>query len=220
VSETLAAFEERVRRLGNGGARRVLAGVMRRGAVLGETVAKTQTYPASGLRVRTGALRRSIAGAAREVDAGAEIVLQAGGRSSAELVYASVHEGQRDGERVASTTIRPKNGQYLRIPTARARTAAGVDRMPGPLRTIAPGAFRVVKTQGGKLVLASNTRVLKGRGKNRKPIFNVWYVLVESVTVPARPFLLPAIEFIRPAVVASAAEAIGEALTKEGADGR
>lgn len=131
------------------------------------------------LNVRTGRLRASIAGAVRDTQGAVELVLRAGGsRGGQDVKYAAIHE--YGGE------IRPVNGRYLRIPTLWALTAAGVDRYPTPLRQTAPGAFRVVGSDRGLWLVPTKT----GKGGLQEP---PWYKLVERVTIPARPYLRPAI---------------------------
>jgi hypothetical protein len=198
-------FARRLRVLGSGGLRPVIRRVLVTHAAIGEGIAKSETY---GLNVRSGRLRASIGSAVRDTDAGAELALQAGrARGGRDVIYAGVHEGLRpDGSRATSTTIRPKNGKFLRIPTVWAMTLAGVDRNPGPLRQTAPGRFRVVAGGDGRLFLVPNA---KGRRGAEEP---PWYLLVPSVTIRARPFLLPAMQRVRPLVAAGISRAVAEAV--------
>jgi hypothetical protein len=204
---TLAEYQRSLHRLANGGARRLLRKAALTSALEGERIAKTETYPAAGLRVRSGRLRASIGGSSREADEGAELVLSAGGsRAGRDVVYAGVHEGLNpDGSRRTSTTIRPKNGRYLRVPLGPAMTGAGVDRFPGRLRETGAGLFAVAMTRGKKLVL-----VHQGSGRTRGG--DAWYALVPQVTVPARPFLRPALEKVRPIVAERIAKGLEEAI--------
>ncbi len=125
------------------------------------------------LNVRSGHLRRSIAGTVRQGADGPEAVVSAGGRlGGANVTYAGTHE--------FGATIVPKRSQYLRIPLPPALTAAGVDRFGGPLRQSGAGLFRLAKSKKGNLLLI------------HKPSGMPWYVLKRSVTIRARPFLRPA----------------------------
>lgn len=196
MSRTSATAADQLLRLGNGGARRLMAKAVREGALEAEAVAKTETYPASGLHVRSGRLRASIGGSVRETAETLELVLGAGGqRAGKDVRYAGVHEGVApDGTRVTSTTIRPVKGEFLRIPTVFGMTAAGVDRYPGPLRETANGLFRVAASDDGRLYLVP-TKSGK-RGAVEPPSYN----LVRQVKIPARPFLRPALTKVRPAL--------------------
>lgn len=134
------------------------------------------------LRVRTGLLRRSIAG---KVEAGAEprLTLFAGGRVGAkDIPYAATHE--------FGAVIRPKNAKALRIPIpgGPAMTGAGVDRYATPIRQTAGGVFRLVKF-GGRAFLVKN-----GRGGG------LGYVLVQQVRIPARPFMRPTFDRVAAAL--------------------
>lgn len=76
-------------------------------------------------------------------------------------------------------TIRPKTGQYLRIPTANALTPAGVDRWTGTsIRTI-PGA-RLVRTKRG------NLWAVRDVGGPQSRAIEFLYLLVRSVKLPEK----------------------------------
>jgi hypothetical protein len=173
---------------------------------------------ASGLQVRSGLLRGSITGTVRDRGAGAhiptalqkpgdfEIVLRADAR------YSSTHEN--------GGTITPKRGQYLAIPLGPAKTAAGVSRYASP--RMVPDLF-VIRTATGKLLLVKGERPpgagprrpksdrkpklgpkaprvfgpVRHRGPVRQTRLTAYFLLVRSVTVPARPFVKPAIEDAR-----------------------
>lgn len=123
------------------------------------------------LNVRTGRLRASIRGTVEQVSGDPAIVLRAGTDGGA-VPYARIHE--------EGGTIRPKRGRFLKIPVGPALTGAGVSRLP-PGRS---GDFRFVPNpRGGVLV-----------GRDGK----VWFVLKRQVTIPARPYLAPAIATIQP----------------------
>lgn len=124
------------------------------------------------LNVRTGRLRASIAGTVEQDGGGFSIVLRAGTPDGGRVPYARIHE--------EGGTIRPKRGRFLKIPVGPALTGAGVSRLP-PGRS---GGFRFVPTPRGG--------VLVGRDGQ------VWFVLKQQVTIPARPYLAPAIATIQP----------------------
>jgi len=161
-----------LKRLGAGGFRAAVQRTMVEVALRGEGYAKGNA--ATALNVRTGHLRRSIAGTVRDTPEGPEAVISAGGRvnGGASVRYAGTHE--------YGATITPKRSRYLRIPLPPARTAAGVDRFGGPLRQSGAGLFTVIKSRSGRLFL------------KHRPSGALWYMLVERVTIRARPFLRPA----------------------------
>jgi hypothetical protein len=161
-----------IKRLGAGGFRAAVQRTMVETALRGEGYAKGNA--ATVLNVRTGHLRRSIAGTVRDTSEGPEAVISAGGRvnGGASVRYAGTHE--------YGATITPKRSRYLRIPLPPARTAAGVDRFGGPLRQSGAGLFTVIKAKSGRLFL------------KHRPSGALWYMLVERVTIRARPFLRPA----------------------------
>jgi phage gpG-like protein len=151
------------------------------------------------LHARTGRLRSSIGGSILQQGDDLEVHLSAGGtRAGREVPYAAAHEW--------GATIRPRNGAFLRIPLGPAKTAAGVDRFGGPLRTTGAGQFAVVATGGGRAVLMRT----KGPGKGQ-----AWYALVRSVTLPARPFLTPSVreagDLLVPAATKELARLVGGA---------
>jgi hypothetical protein len=207
TTQTLDQAARRLRDLGNGGARKVIARAVRTSALEAERIAKAETYPASGLQVRSGRLRASIGGSSREGSTGVELVLGAGGsRAGKDVRYASVHEGLNpDGSRRTATIIKPVNGRYLRIPTIHALTAAGVDRYPGRLRETAAGVFRFVPTDRGGVLVPNKA----GKGGAQQP---PWYNLVRQVRVPARPFLRPALLKVRPFVATAIEKGLEQAV--------
>ncbi len=167
-----------------------------------------------GLQVRTGALARSIAGVADEVDGQPAIrvgILKQGGAA----VYAGVQELGTKGKEPDSPypTIRPKRGKALAIPVGPALTNAGVARenngqpvsprnYPRPLRFIPVNRGRTV----GVLV-DTNTKAASERNRRRAKAdaggfvikdtigpdsFHgvVAFVLVRSVDIRAKHYLL------------------------------
>ena len=168
----------RLRRLGTDGLRRVVEQAMTSTALKGEQAAKDRVRQVTV--TRSSNLYGSIIGFVRAGSDGPEAVIRAGGRSPSGtwLGYARTIEYGSDGP------INAKPGKFLRIPLPPARTGAGVDRYGGPLRTMAPGLFRVVQIppKSGKLYLL------------HIPSGKLWYRLVRSVTIRARPFLRPGAE--------------------------
>lgn len=163
-----------LKRLGAGGFRAAVQRTMVEVAMRGESYGKANVR-SQGLW-QNGHLFRSVAGTVRDTPEGPEAVISAGGRlkDGASVRYAGVHEyGTKD-------PIRPKRSRYLRIPLPPARTPAGADRYGGPLRQSGAGLFTVIKAKSGRLFL------------KHKPSGALWYMLVESVTIRARPFLRPA----------------------------
>ena len=198
---TLDDWRARIEAMGAGGFGRVVGKVMRANAFDAEAIAKAGVTAGgfSGLKVRTGRLRQSIAGRYKAGPAVHDIVLSAGGaRAGKEVRYAAIHE--------YGGTVRPKNGRYLRIPMGAAVTGAGVDRFTTPLRQSGAGLFRVQKAEDGRLFLVKTV----GKGKGQP-----WYRLVTSARIPARPYLHPTIERVKlrigPDIVAAAVKAVGGA---------
>lgn len=157
-----------LRALGQGGVSRIVQKTLVAVALIGEGEAKGRAP------VRSGHLARSITGTVRQGAGGPEAVLSAGGRveGAAPVVYAGAQE--------YGATIVPKRGKYLRIPLPAAKTQAGLDRYPTPLRISGAGLFRVQQGKAGALYLIHT------------PSGQPWYKLVRSVTLRARPYLRPA----------------------------
>lgn len=196
-------------------------------ALYAEGVAKAAVVRggSSGLAVRGGHLRRQIQGVSAEPvkDRDFEVRL----RSFAP--YSSTHEH--------GATIRPRRGRYLAIPLAAAKTPAGVARWASP--TMVDDLF-VLRTPTGRLLLVrekgrqARARVLGplapkmygaappkrlGPVQRRGPAkpgreLEALFVLVPSVTVPARPFVRPAIEATRVRMPGEVRAAIERALRR------
>jgi hypothetical protein len=109
--------------------------------------------------------------------------------------YAAVHE-RLDG--TAGTTIRPKTAQFLTIPLAAAKTAAGVAR--GTARDF-PNTF-IARSKKGSLL------IFQRQGKTIVPLF----LLLKEVYVPARPALLPTMQRTIPLIVSDLTQTVGDAL--------
>jgi len=142
-------------------------------ALEGEAHAKA--LATTRLRVRTGRLRNSIAGAVRgdEGSGTVDVVVSAGGRvrGGQPVRYAAMQE--------YGGIQRPRRAKYLRIPLPPAQTAAGVDKFlfPPSLYESGAGLFVLVRTRTGKLLL-------KHREKNE-----FWYVLKRSVRITPHRYM-------------------------------
>ena len=89
----------------------------------------------SRLRVRSGNLRRSIAGTVETDFGSSRVVLSAGGRiqGGGEVPYAATQE--------YGATIRPVRRQWLAIPSSDVMTGAGVNRFGAPRNYPTPLVF-------------------------------------------------------------------------------
>jgi len=151
-------------------------------AVALDAEAEAKLLATSRLRVRTGALRRSIRATVR----GTTLALHAGEQGGAPLKYAGLQLLDLE------TVIRPKRGQYLAQPVGPALTGAGVARHRSPRQV--PG-LHFVRSKAGKALLVDN----KG---------SVWYVLHRSVKIKGKRVLNDAIETARRALPLSLADEI------------
>jgi len=120
----------------------------------------TGTTGPRSLHTRTGRLVRSLVAKVEEVPSG--IV----GRIGSNVVYAPTHE--------FGATITPKRSQYLTIPLAAAKTAAGVARFASAKQV--PGLIFLTRPGRNPLLVQRD-----GRGG-----VIPYYVLVKSVTIPPR----------------------------------
>ena len=136
------------------------------------------TNSPGGVRVRSGALRRSIKGKSKGIAGGAEITISSNSR------YASTHE--QDGKRGSKMTIKRKpGGPHLTIPIhSSLKTAAGDTKGISPHDV--PDLKYIVSKKGNKLLV-------KSIGKEIEP----WFLLLDEVEIPARPFLRPALDHIK-----------------------
>jgi hypothetical protein len=123
------------------------------------------------IHARTGRLRASIAGRLERGPADAlDLKLRAGGGNNGpDVPYAAIHE--------YGGIIRPVRRKWLAIPLPIARTAAGVSRYQTP-RDV-PGLRFMLSRRGNALLV----------DKKGVP----WYILKKSVSIPRRPYLLPAL---------------------------
>ena len=177
MSITVEELNKRLATLGGQASASGLSGSVRKALIAaaldGEARAKLNatTGGSSGLHVRSGRLRGSIAGRIRKGPNGPEIVWSAGGRSGAsDVVYARIHE--------FGGTITPKRAGALRVPTGGGSTRAGVSRGDGsgssrlagavviPKRPyLKPAADAVAATFPNRLIVAMDdafARVSKG----------------------------------------------------------
>jgi len=122
------------------------------------------------LRVRSGHLRNSVHGSVSADGDTLQISVAAGGRQGgADVRYARIQD--------QGGTIRARGGGKLRLPLPIAKTAAGVDKLPGPLRLVAPGRFHARESKRGNLLLFDNATGAPH------------YLLVDSTTIKATRFL-------------------------------
>ncbi len=154
------------------------------------------------LAVRTGALRAAFGMQVEQQGSGVRarigyILPQARQGGGDALVYARIHEGWPEGR--GSTTLRPRNAQYLAIPLAAAKTPAGVARG-------GPRDFHdtfVQRSRQGNLIIFQKV----GKG-NIVPLF----VLKKEVVIPARPALRPTMQRFTPLILEEMGKAVREAL--------
>ena len=147
--------------------------VIARAALRSEGAAKRNAT--STVHARSGRLRSSIMAVVTTGPTDFTLTLSAGARQGANVRYAKIHE--------MGGTVRPIKAKYLAIPVGPAKTAAGVARYASPRD--APVELRFVQSLKGQPLLVEQ------RGKKGRVI--VWYVLRRSVTIPARPYLQPAL---------------------------
>ena len=108
-----------------------------------------------------------------------------------DVPYARVHE--------YGATITPKRSRYLTIPLDAAKTGAGVMRAPAR----AWPNTHVRRSRSGKLIIF---------GAQGQPLF----LLVNRVTIPARPYVAPAIVKIRKSLRADLAGMLRDVIEEAG----
>lgn len=149
-----------------------LQGALKRAVALtalqAERVAKQNAT--TTLHARTGRLRNSIRTVIRQSPSMTELLLQAGGEGG-QVPYAGIHE--------TGGVVVPVERKWLAIPLSIAKTAAGVSRYQTP-RDV-PGLHFVPGKRPDTAFLS------KADGKP-------WFILKKRVVIPARPYLLPALE--------------------------
>lgn len=131
----------------------------------------------SVLNIRSGALAGTLrAGHRINKDGSVSGWVQAGGMGTKGRVdYARVHETGKPA------VITPKSSKYLRIPFDVAKTAAGVDKYQGSLRSLAGDKFYFQAISGGRGMLVDRASGVP------------WYLLVRSVRTKKRPYLKPSV---------------------------
>ena len=142
------------------------------------------------LGVRTGATRARISPGGRVFRRGSDVFSAVGSPDR----HVRFHE---DGGTIVGN-------QYLRIPLRAAQTGSGQDRNVGRSVRGLPGTF-IVKTMGGRLFIAQT----KGGIRSRRVEF--LYLLVRSVTLPARRMFATVTERMRQPINAL----MGSAVTVE-----
>lgn len=135
------------------------------------------------LNVRSGRLRNSIT--TKMVSRGNEHA----GIIGSNVIYARIHE--EGGE------IKPVNVKYLTIPLPAAKTKAGVAR----------GGARSYDDTFVKKSKAGNLIIFQKQGKQIVPLF---LLRDRPIEIPERPYLMPALEAIKPRVVQEISERFAE----------
>ena len=145
----------------------------------------TRSIPLTPPGVQTGALRRSIQIDSTHLGDDAPRV-----RVGTDLVYAAIHE--------KGGIIRPKRVKALPVPLNDDARAMLRDAPGGSLRNV-PGLF-IFKTRTGRTFLA---RLLSGRrGKTQERVgMQLLFALRSEVYMPVRPFIRPAFERAKPAIL-------------------
>ena len=84
-------------------------------------------------------------------------------------------------------TVTPKSAGALTIPLTKEAVRSGGARNMPDLFVWRPGRFATAGSKAGPAYLAE--RVQTGRGRNKKSALKLHWLLVQSVTIPARPFI-------------------------------
>jgi hypothetical protein len=148
-----------------------------------------EEYDRAGLHVRTGALKGSI-----EV---------AGIETSSNTISGSVVAGQRLPYARAQeygAIIRPTHSRFLAIPIGEALTERGIARFR-PRDIVSQGGYTGTFFKGNVLF-----------GKRGKGVAVPLFALKRSVTIPARPFMRPALIKVRPVFEQYLRMAVSESL--------
>lgn len=183
MSRDLETFAKDLDLLQAVGIRDMLRKVMVAASLRFTTEAKLRAT--GGPRARSGRLRASIAASVEPVSDGLELRGRAGGNSKggAQVRYARMQE--------YGGVQRPRNAKMLAIPVGPALTGAGVSKFASP-RDV-PGLV-LVRSRGGAFLLVKSGEGMSGRSKK---IGEVWYVLKRQVTIPAQPYMRPAMQVVR-----------------------
>jgi phage gpG-like protein len=146
-----------------------------------EVTMKEEILSGQVLKVRTGALRRSIGYITKDTRDGFQGLVGSGVRYGNRLPYATIHE--------TGGVITPKKGKYLAIPLPAALTKSG-----SQLRGGAFGA-RDFKDTFFMRSKKGNLLIMQKKGKHSAvPLF----VLKKSVTIPARRYMSKTVDLIKP----------------------
>jgi hypothetical protein len=127
----------------------------------------------SSVARRTGTLARSLKSIRSSVS---DNKVSGGIQVGSGIPYAGIHIKSGLG----STTIQSK-GKLLAIPVGPALTKGGNVRKPGPRAY--PGLFPITSKSGNKLLVMKGTT---GKGKNKTGTLIPYFILKNSVTIPAR----------------------------------
>jgi len=174
TAQTPEEFADGLRRVaGQGGFRKALIAELKAGALVGNAAARQNATDRP--HARMGHLRASIAGLVREEPGSLDLAIGSGSDPARPGVpYAAMQE--------FGGVQLPRTAKMLRIPLEAAKTAAGVDRFPRPLRVSAPDKFFLYRSKAGNLLLRDRLTGIP------------WYVLKHSVTIPGTHFLMRAVE--------------------------
>lgn len=145
-----------------------------------EAEGRAKQNATSDPQVRSGTLRRSIAGTVDAMPDGLRLVLSAGGRTGgADVRYAATQE--------FGGTIRPRNGRWLAIPVGAAKTASGVAR--GGPRDF--GELRYVPSATSP---GSKAYLVREMGRGRTARTEILFVLVRKVEIRPKRYIARAWE--------------------------
>jgi hypothetical protein len=145
----------------------------------------------SGLHVRSGDFRRSFAVMPVEED---EHSVRGGMLVGQKLPYPPVHE--------FGATITPKNAQMLAIPMEEALTPSGVQRFAPRDAEAAGYKTSVHVSPGGQVILFGY----------KDGVLYPLFLLVHSVTIPARPTVKPTLDNNREYIDRQLKEAVDEGI--------
>ena len=173
---TLEQFEKRMATLSRGQFLRELHGMAIDYAARAET--RSKAHAGFNFKTRSGALKGSIRGRVRKKKNRIAVVLTAGGGPK-EVKYARTHE--QDGQKGSEKVI--KGSPWLTIPVHKDLKTAGGDQKYPNARSVPNLTF--YRKEG-----TSNLTLINWETKE------VWYVLRRQVTIPARPFMRPAMDAI------------------------
>lgn len=127
------------------------------------------------LKVRSGRLMNSIGSRVEVTNDQVVATIGSGARAGDPVVYSRIHE--------VGGTIRPKNGQYLTIPTENAKTLGGDSKGGFTARNLFNGG--VAGFSGGVIIGRTVYGIMAGAKNKLLPLFT----LVKSVDIPARRYL-------------------------------